>query len=228
MELRDYVEIGAKKAGSLTALGKLLDISQPTISGVKAHKRGLPIDLCLKLADYIGADRIEVISASELVTEKKPEKRAFWMQHAKAASIALAFGIAINFVAPSPAEAAQVKENTATKPSCNLYYVKYVHQQKVDGGESEKIDAPNDNSENPNLGTVHSFLSKERAEALDLVAWVLARRNLCLHPLALRLFHDKKRQKALCLVVGRGGGIRTHDPLLPKQMRYQAALRPDT
>ena len=28
--------------------------------------------------------------------------------------------------------------------------------------------------------------------------------------------------------IGRGGGIRTHDPLLPKQMRYQAALRPDT
>ena len=27
--------------------------------------------------------------------------------------------------------------------------------------------------------------------------------------------------------IGRGGGIRTHDPLLPKQMRYQTALRPD-
>ncbi len=27
--------------------------------------------------------------------------------------------------------------------------------------------------------------------------------------------------------IGRGGGIRTRDPLLPKQMRYQAALRPD-
>ena len=26
---------------------------------------------------------------------------------------------------------------------------------------------------------------------------------------------------------GRGGGIRTPDPLLPKQMRYQATLRPD-
>ena len=26
---------------------------------------------------------------------------------------------------------------------------------------------------------------------------------------------------------GRGGGIRTHDPLAPNQMRYQAALRPD-
>lgn len=26
---------------------------------------------------------------------------------------------------------------------------------------------------------------------------------------------------------GRGRGIRTHDPLLPKQVRYQAALYPD-
>ena len=28
--------------------------------------------------------------------------------------------------------------------------------------------------------------------------------------------------------IGRGGGIRTPDPLLPKQMRYQATLRPDS
>ena len=28
-------------------------------------------------------------------------------------------------------------------------------------------------------------------------------------------------------VVGRGGGIRTRDPLLPKQVLYQAELRPD-
>jgi hypothetical protein len=28
-------------------------------------------------------------------------------------------------------------------------------------------------------------------------------------------------------LIGRGGGIRTPDPLLPKQMRYQTALRPD-
>jgi hypothetical protein len=27
--------------------------------------------------------------------------------------------------------------------------------------------------------------------------------------------------------IGRGGRIRTCDPLLPKQMRYRAALRPD-
>jgi hypothetical protein len=29
------------------------------------------------------------------------------------------------------------------------------------------------------------------------------------------------------LVIGRGGGIRTPDPLVPNQMRYQTALRPD-
>jgi hypothetical protein len=27
---------------------------------------------------------------------------------------------------------------------------------------------------------------------------------------------------------GRGGGIRTPDPLVPNQMRYQTALRPDS
>jgi hypothetical protein len=30
-----------------------------------------------------------------------------------------------------------------------------------------------------------------------------------------------------CCFVGRGGGIRTPDPLVPNQMRYQTALRPD-
>ena len=34
-------------------------------------------------------------------------------------------------------------------------------------------------------------------------------------------------QKYINNKTGRGGGIRTHDPLLPKQMRYQAALRPE-
>ena len=30
-----------------------------------------------------------------------------------------------------------------------------------------------------------------------------------------------------CLFIGRGDWIRTNDPLLPKQVRYQAALRPE-
>lgn len=89
MELRDYIEIGSKKAGSLTALGKMLDLSQPTISGVKAYKRALPIDAATKLADYIGADLRSVIAANELVTEKKEEKKNYWMQFVKSANAAI-------------------------------------------------------------------------------------------------------------------------------------------
>jgi hypothetical protein len=50
-----------------------------------------------------------------------------------------------------------------------------------------------------------------------------------LEPLCGRLSPQaKSRAKPRDLPTnGRGGGIRTPDPLLPKQMRYQTALRPD-
>lgn len=78
MLLIDYLEAGIKKAGSLTALGFKLGLSQPRMSKVKAKVEHLPLDAAIKLADYIEADRIAVISANELATEKKPEKREFW------------------------------------------------------------------------------------------------------------------------------------------------------
>ena len=78
MQMREYIEQGTAKAGSLTALGKLLGISQPDMSNARAQKRALPIDGAVKLADYIGADLRSVLAANELVTEKKEEKRAFW------------------------------------------------------------------------------------------------------------------------------------------------------
>lgn len=111
MELRDYLEIGARKAGSLTALGKLLNLSQPNISGVKAHKRPLPIDAVVKLADYIGADLKAVIAANELVTEKKDDKRAYWLpfaEHARAACAVLVISGVTSFVTPTPAQAAPI------------------------------------------------------------------------------------------------------------------------
>ena len=89
MELRDYIEIGSEKAESLTALGKMLDLSQPNMSSVKANKRALPIDAAMKLADYIGADLRSVIAANELVTEKKEEKKNYWMQFVKSANAAI-------------------------------------------------------------------------------------------------------------------------------------------
>lgn len=78
MELIDYIDTGIKKAGSLTALGFKIGLSQPRMSKVKAKVEHLPLDAAVKLADYIGADRFTVIAANELATEKKEEKRAFW------------------------------------------------------------------------------------------------------------------------------------------------------
>ena len=40
-------------------------------------------------------------------------------------------------------------------------------------------------------------------------------------------FPDIRKWLELFDVIGRGGGIRTRDPLCPRQVRYQAALRPD-
>ena len=50
------------------------------------------------------------------------------------------------------------------------------------------------------------------------------RRMLCLLEVTVKLGYRNGSHQT---VAGRGGGIRTRDPLLPKQMRYQAALRPD-
>lgn len=116
MELRDYLEIGATKAGSLTALGKILDVSQPNMSHAKAHKAKLPLDAVTRLADYINADLKTLLAANELVTEKKEEKRAYWrpfVEHARAAAIALAMTIlsVTGFLTPTPAEAAPVLQS---------------------------------------------------------------------------------------------------------------------
>jgi hypothetical protein len=42
------------------------------------------------------------------------------------------------------------------------------------------------------------------------------------------IFRRDARVRWMFGSIGRGGGIRTPDPLLPKQMRYQTALRPDS
>lgn len=89
MEIRDYIKSGSEKAGSLTALGKKLDLSQSYMSQVKAQTKPLPIDAAIKLADYIGADLRSVIAANELVTEKKEEKKNYWMQFVKSANAAI-------------------------------------------------------------------------------------------------------------------------------------------
>lgn len=114
MELKEFIAHGAEKAGGLTELGKLLGLRQQEMTSAKGHRRPIPLDAAVRLADYIGADLRAVIAANELVTEKKEEKREFWRpfaEHARAASLATILLVVTSFVTSTPAEAAPVLEN---------------------------------------------------------------------------------------------------------------------
>lgn len=78
MELRQMIEIGNKKVGSQADLAKVIGVAANTLTDAKAGRRGLPAEACGRLADIIEADRWAVLAASNLVTERNEEKRAYW------------------------------------------------------------------------------------------------------------------------------------------------------
>jgi plasmid maintenance system antidote protein VapI len=105
MKMQKYIEMGEERAGKQIELARLLDVSDGYIRMVKGGKRGLPDALCIKLADYIGVDRIEIIAASNLVTEKDEKRRKIYescfKKTSKAAGItAAAIVISILTLAP--------------------------------------------------------------------------------------------------------------------------------
>lgn len=79
MELRDYIEAGIKKLGSAVALAKLVELVPSNLSNAKAGQRGLPVYACIRLARLIEVEPMEVIAASELVTEKKEDRKAVFL-----------------------------------------------------------------------------------------------------------------------------------------------------
>jgi hypothetical protein len=72
------IESAAVKAGSQTNLAKVIAMNPNDLSSVKAGKRGLTMFACFKLAELTGIDVKKVIAASELITEKNEDKRAFF------------------------------------------------------------------------------------------------------------------------------------------------------
>lgn len=111
MEMKAYIEKAEKKAGKQIELAKKLGISDAYIRMVKTGRRGFSDDICIKLADYIGEDRLEVIAASNLVTEKDEEKRKIFESCFKktnqAACISLIIGLSL-IMTPSTAQAASL------------------------------------------------------------------------------------------------------------------------
>ena len=79
MDLRAYIEKAAEKTEGQKALADLLGLTQQALTDAKSSRRGLPAYACVKLAQLIGEDERRVLAASELVTEKNPERRAVWL-----------------------------------------------------------------------------------------------------------------------------------------------------
>lgn len=78
MQLREMIEVAAKKCGNQNDLAKVIDISAKALTEAKAGRRGLPAIACGKLAEILEIDRWTVIAASELVTERNEDKRAYF------------------------------------------------------------------------------------------------------------------------------------------------------
>ena len=75
MNMKSFIELGEQKAGKQIELAKILDIRDTALRNAKSGKYGLPDAVCIELANYIGADPLEVIAASNLVTEKDERRR---------------------------------------------------------------------------------------------------------------------------------------------------------
>lgn len=79
MRLREMIEKASKTADNQADIAKVIGVSAKALTEAKAERRGLPAFACVRLAQMIGEDERRVIAASELVTEKNPERRAVWL-----------------------------------------------------------------------------------------------------------------------------------------------------
>lgn len=109
--MREYIEMGEKKMGTQIALAQFLGMHDSSVRSAKMGKIGLPDHACIILADLIEEPRLEVIAASNLVTEKNADRRKIFEScFSKAAVIVLLVGVTM-IVTPSPAHAAPLLDS---------------------------------------------------------------------------------------------------------------------
>ncbi|MCK9990520.1 MAG: hypothetical protein RugAbin2_01534 [Rugosibacter sp.] len=78
MELKKYIELGVQKTETLKALADVLGQMPEALTAAKGGRRGLPLLACVRLAYLVNADPLNVIVASQMVTETDEEKRKEW------------------------------------------------------------------------------------------------------------------------------------------------------
>lgn len=122
MNLRDYIEMGEMEAGSQVKLAEFLMMNPANIRNAKRGTQGIPDAMCIKLAKLVRVTEIEVIAASNLVTEKNPERRKIFEGClATLTSIAFVMLLAAN---STTSEAKSMLQNNAphTLPAQFIHY----------------------------------------------------------------------------------------------------------
>jgi len=113
MDLKYFIERAEKAAGSQKALGLILGVAPGNLRNAKAGIQGLPAYACVLIAKLIDVPEITVIAASELVTEKKAERRAIFAPFVSKAAVVLIGVVTLNMT-PTPANAAPVLDKSLT------------------------------------------------------------------------------------------------------------------
>ncbi|MDC8445206.1 MAG: helix-turn-helix domain-containing protein [Nitrosomonas sp.] len=125
MEIKEFIEIGERKAGTQKELAKYLNIAASTLRIVKSGRTSLDPAYCIKLARFINKDEIEVIAASRLVTEKDEEKRKIFESCFKRTSQAACIGLVVGLsmiLTPSTAQAESLNVAESNTIYIMLYY----------------------------------------------------------------------------------------------------------
>ena len=117
MDMKSFIEKAEKKAGKQVELARILGISDAYIRAAKRGARGLPVDICILLADFINEDPLKVIAASSLVTEKDEKKRKIFESCFSRAATVTATALllsALSIMSPSPANASPASSSSST------------------------------------------------------------------------------------------------------------------
>jgi len=122
--MKNYIVLAIMEVGSQKELADYLGVSSQQITNAKNGRAGLPIAVCCQIAQLLTINEMEVISASELITEKNQERRAVLLPFVSHAASVILGAVILNMT-PAPANASELIGLDRNSLNSNVYYVKY-------------------------------------------------------------------------------------------------------
>ncbi len=107
------IDQAAEKIGNQKELEAYLGLVKGNLSDVKAGRRGLPPMAQDKLEKLMNLEGGALRAPSEIITEKQPEKVAYWkkkLQELEAVAAVLILAIVTMVVTPTPSQAAKLSQ----------------------------------------------------------------------------------------------------------------------